>query len=770
MKRIIVAIIALLTLIVGFAQLQDVLPVSLQHFMDERANISRLMKTNRQEAQVLKDQSCYAPSYMRNGVEMVDAFICYEDASVLAELKRLGVLINCEFDGFVTANIPVAELTTVARTPGVTAVEISKLMDLATDSTLSVTHAGEVIHGTEFGLSQAYDGTGVIIGIIDTGFDYQHLAFRCASDTSRCRIVRVYDPVDSTGHEVRLGTNVLPGTVFIDNEIDTLISDGTGTHGTHTASIAAGMHVNGYGGMAPGADIVLCCSRNLNMRLSETEVVNCLKYIYSYADSVGKPCVISVSVSTVDGSHDGQDMLSKAVASSVGPGRVFVIAAGNNSGKQLYCHGPATEDKPFNMLLGCTVSNLSTDRSYYYGNIWYDTWVRNKSARSLVKFHILDKQTQRIVWESSLISLYKKVDSSEFSEFYGPDESVDNTGYLAALVAQSAIAGKYEIQIYVYNLKSKDYYIDSQGVYNSRYAIGASFYPPSLMYHNQTDCCYIDSWACTGVRIAYYNPIYKDVITEEGDTITEEITGFYGNPTDDGSIGTYAVNDSVISVGAFVGRNSYYSLNRDALMVDNQEVGSLYYVSGFETAGVGPTGSALPTVTAPGFDVVAAGSRYSYMLNPGYPGLVMRTDDGSVWGVMSGTSMAAPTVAGIIAQWLQVNPTLSPGEIKNVIEQTAIKDSYTAGSVWGPRFGPNGKIDAMAGVRYLLSLVEDEILLGDVNGNGEINITDLSLLIHYVLDNSSGDIVVANADFNQDGVINITDVSLLILFVLNSPE
>ena len=202
-------------------------------------------------------------------------------------------------------------------------------------------------------------------------------------------------------------------------------------------------------------------------------------------------------------------------------------------------------------------------------------------------------------------------------------------------------------------------------------------------------------------------------------------------------------------------------------MVDNQEVGSLYYVSGFETAGVGPTGSALPTVTAPGFDVVAAGSRYSYMLNPGYPGLVMTTDDGSVWGVMSGTSMAAPTVAGIIAQWLQVNPTLSPGEIKNVIE---IKDSYTAGSVWGPRFGPNGKIDAMAGVRYLLSLVEDEILLGDVNGNGEINITDLSLLIHYVLDNSSGDIVVANADFNQDGVINITDVSLLILFVLNSPE
>ena len=59
--------------------------------------------------------------------------------------------------------------------------------------------------------------------------------------------------------------------------------------------------------------------------------------------------------------------------------------------------------------------------------------------------------------------------------------------------------------------------------------------------------------------------------------------------------------------------------------------------------------------------------------------------------------------------------------------------------------------------------------MGDVNNDGLVNITDVTLLIGYVL-NDEGSIVIENADLNNDGDINITDVTLLISQVLNDSE
>ena len=143
----------------------------------------------------------------------------------------------------------------------------------------------------------------------------------------------------------------------------------------------------------------------------------------------------------------------------------------------------------------------------------------------------------------------------------------------------------------------------------------------------------------------------------------------------------------------------------------------------------------------------------------------MRTDDGNLWGAMTGTSMAAPTVAGIIAQWLQVNPNLSPSGVKKVIEETAIKDYFTG----NPHFGPNGKIDAMAGIRYLLGITEPEFMLGDVNGDGVFNISDVTTTIDYLLGNVQLDEQsLLAADMNHDSVVNITDVTMMIDILLGN--
>ena len=60
--------------------------------------------------------------------------------------------------------------------------------------------------------------------------------------------------------------------------------------------------------------------------------------------------------------------------------------------------------------------------------------------------------------------------------------------------------------------------------------------------------------------------------------------------------------------------------------------------------------------------------------------------------------------------------------------------------------------------------------LGDVNGDGQVNITDATLLTSYLMNNGGSTIVEANADMNHDGDLNITDLTLLISQLLNATD
>lgn len=764
MKKIWIAITALLSLTFGYAQysVEDKVLTPAGSFQEERS----LYKQSLATVSGMSTESAIKPKYaipqLLHGMEVVDAFIAIESEAAIDRLKAEGVRVECVFDGFVMAKIPLERMQAITALPGVLDVSVSKMMDFCTDSTMSVTHVDDVLQGPAAGLPAVYDGSGVVVGIVDAGFDYQHEAFKRADDPSRSRLVRVYDQANTTGHPVIIDGETLDGSVFMGEQIDTLTTDCEGTHGTHTASIAAGTHVHGYGGMAPGADIVLCSARSMNSGLQESEIIRGIRYIYAYADSVGKPCVISLSVSTSYGSHDGRDYLSRVIEQSSGPRHIFVIAAGNNAFWPYSISGLASEAKPINILLDCP--NYNTDEGYYYSAVRTDSWMRDIYTKAGFKFHILDKQTGRIVWESSPVTTTGTFSAAQFGDYYEPDPNVRNgIGYMSAQISADIYSTKYNISTTISNLKSKSYIVDGAGKSWSRYLIGISIYP-----RKTTNSCYVDSWMPTGGG-RYFGregTVWVDSITDGGDTVSVARDNYYLWPTSNISINSNAVNDSVISAGSFAARNTYFSLNADSVRYTEQTIGTAYYTSGYEAQGCGPTGKALPTVMAPGVNVIAAASRYSYFeTNTIHPNLVLRADNGCLWGAMTGTSMAAPTVAGIIAQWLQINPDLSIAEIKDIIAKTAIKDEFTLSR----QFGPNGKIDALAGIKYLITNSSDW-QLGDVNGDGFVDIRDLSLLIDYLLTDGQ-DIpmfVKAAADVQMDGEIGIKDVSALIDILLQS--
>lgn len=60
------------------------------------------------------------------------------------------------------------------------------------------------------------------------------------------------------------------------------------------------------------------------------------------------------------------------------------------------------------------------------------------------------------------------------------------------------------------------------------------------------------------------------------------------------------------------------------------------------------------------------------------------------------------------------------------------------------------------------------ILKGDVNGDGKVNIADITILIDYLLLVDDSEIVIENSDVYTDGLININDLTVLVDIVLDN--
>jgi len=207
------------------------------------------------------------------------------------------------------------------------------------------------------------NGRGVLIGMVDSGIEYLNEEFIREDDTSR--IVSLWDQTvpDSTDTSVYIGrtfsneeiTNAIKA--YRNNQYPYLIvpsKDEVG-HGTQMAGIIGARGYNAdVQGVASGCEFVIVkLFESINFRnelqangitytpvYNDSEVLAAIYYLQSVAVRLNRPMVIYLGVGTTEGSHDGNNLLSRYLT-SIGKlrGIVTVTGVGNEGASEGHTSG-----------------------------------------------------------------------------------------------------------------------------------------------------------------------------------------------------------------------------------------------------------------------------------------------------------------------------------------------------------------------------------------------------------------------------------------------
>ncbi len=236
-----------------------------------------------------------------------------------------------------TASLTLPEIYSLAERPDVLRIRAARPMEPLLDYSVPEVGAPALWYS-----SPGTTGEGVLIGIVDSGVDILHPAFRVDRDgdgfLEGSRILFYWDQT-APGSGGLFGAEY--GRVYSQHELEGGIRAGfspapdTLGHGTHVAGIAAGGKGAGFPGVAPGTDLVV-----VKTNFYEDGVVDGIKFVFEAARFLGKPAVVNLSLGGHSGPHDGKGLFERMVSGLVeGPGRIIVAAAGNEGAKKIHVGG-----------------------------------------------------------------------------------------------------------------------------------------------------------------------------------------------------------------------------------------------------------------------------------------------------------------------------------------------------------------------------------------------------------------------------------------------
>lgn len=600
------------------------------------------------ESQATQPMSQHSPSLRSVGADAssVRVFVTYSDADVLTAIERLGGQVHTSFANTVTASLPVSALAELGSTPGVEFVEVGVAVNTLCEQGKKLSEVADVHSGKD--LPAAFTGRGVVVGLVDIGMEYNHMAFRDESG-QKLRLSRVWNQSAVTGRapaKFGYGVEYTQEDEIIGASYDTA----SGYHATHVANIAAGSDPGTKNsGMAPGAELVF-----VNFATNATDVVNGIQYIFDYADEVGKPCVINLSLGAHMGPHDGTSVIDRFIDQAVGPGRIIVGAVGNEGEALMHIHKQFTEgDTEVKTMLSFTDSSAKAQSA---ADIWGDA-----GSDFTVTVGVADPLKGRIIAESKEFLPSQK----------GPDFALFRYDQCGA-----------EVTFRVYGVQNDQ---NRPNIYMEIYCEEMSGNRKPFIRVNGQEGHEVHLW---NVGAQSFTSAGRNGWTE-GDAECSV-----------GEIGGTA--NRIIAVGAYNSRRSVRPLGSTSITVF--DFFNTKEISSFSSHGPTADGRLKPDVVAPGMMVVSAVNQHDQVsFSPS--GCVDCTYDSKgrayYYGIDAGTSMASPFVTGTVALWLEAFPELTPEQAKEALHASATVDKYCGDEVPNNVAG-YGKLNSYKGIKYLV--------------------------------------------------------------------
>lgn len=277
-------------------------------------------------------------------------------------------------------------------------------------------------------------GTGVMIGFIDTGIDYQNPVFRNLDGSTR--VAGIWDQTIQDGIPPQ---GFLYGTEYTREQIDMALrsdnpfsivpSRDEQSHGTFLASIAAGGADadNQFLGAAPDATIAMVKLKPAKQYLKdfyqihtetpcyqETDIMLGLKYLNELAEQLELPLVICIALGTNQGGHSALSPLSGLleIYSNLS-NRAIVIAAGNEANQRHHYLGQSenvNDIKEVEIRVSSGVDGFCMELWTENPNIMAVT-VISPSGGSTSKLPIRSNESQeyRFIFEGTRITINYKL-------------------------------------------------------------------------------------------------------------------------------------------------------------------------------------------------------------------------------------------------------------------------------------------------------------------------------------------------------------------------
>ncbi len=103
----------------------------------------------------------------------------------------------------------------------------------------------------------------------------------------------------------------------------------------------------------------------------------------------------------------------------------------------------------------------------------------------------------------------------------------------------------------------------------------------------------------------------------------------------------------------------------------------------------------------------------------------------------------------------------------DVTSDGSLDDGIYEGAIRGIKFStPEGSDALLPDATFKVNVSKYE--LGDVNNDGSVSISDITLAVNYILGKASDKFHASHGDMNNDGEINIADLSEMVEIILNS--